>query len=168
MKRIASVIAIFLIVVILVSDIEMIAKYYQKPNAYALMENVSFLHFLFLVEWGVQFAYAKAALSLIMLFFWSYKLAYPAEVTTLRYTTLVYALTWAIIGLLVLTGIVGIHQYSAGLPIRLYDFLPLFVDMGIANLTKLIFVIVCLPLLLMIVPVLHNKLTENNKQAHVV
>jgi hypothetical protein len=162
MKRVASVIAIILIAVILVSDIELIAKYYQKPGAYALMENVSFLHFLLLSEWGVQFAYAKVTLSLIMIFFWSSKVIYPTEVTILRYTTLVYALIWTIIGLLVLTGIVGILQYSAGLPIRLYDFSPLFASMGFANLTKLTFGIVGLPIVLIFIPVLHNKLTVNS------
>lgn len=70
MNRVVTLINIVLIGLILVSDVSLVMKYYQKPNAYALMSHVSSIHYYFLHQIGLQFAYVKVAISLLLIFSW--------------------------------------------------------------------------------------------------
>lgn len=81
---------------------------------------------------------------------------YPSKVVFLKYANFVYSLLWILIGLLVLSGIVGILQNSASLPINLYDFSLLVQSLTLLQLSKILSVVIILPLGLMVLPKLYN------------
>lgn len=162
-KRIFPLLAVIVVTMILISDIGLIIKYYQKPKAYALMENISFVHYFFLHRNGYQFALTKSFFSALLLAMWLWRLIYPAKVYALGYATFLYSFVWVSIGVLVLTGVVGVLQYSAGLPVNLFDFSPLVLSMPFRSLSSLVLIVVGLPLVLLGLPRLHNRwLTRAN------
>jgi len=156
LNRVVTLINIVLIGLILLSDVSLVMKYYQKPNAYALMSHVSSIHYYFLHQIGLQFAYVKVAISLLLIISWSHKLIYPSKVVLLKYATFFYSLLWILIGVLVLSDIVGTLQYSTSLPIDLYDFSLLVQSLTLLQLSKILSVVIILPLGLMVLPKLYN------------
>ena len=162
MNRIVSSIGIALIIWILVSDVGMVMKYYHKPNVYALMENISSLHYLILHKIGIQFAYAKVAISLFLLGAWSWRFLYPSRVLILKYATCIYSLLWVLIGILILSAIVGVLQYSVGLPIEPYNLSLLAYSLNSAELMKILSMTVALPLVLMALPRIYNRTLIKN------
>ncbi len=156
MKRIFSLLAVIIITTILISDIGMIIKYHQNPNSYSLMENISFIHYFFLHKNGYDFALIKSFFSALLLTMWIWRLIYPAKVYALGYATFLYSFAWTSIGALVLTGVVGVLQYSSGIPVNLFDFSPLVSSIPFGSLSSLVLIVVGLPLVLLGLPRLHN------------
>lgn len=161
MSRVVSVICLVLIVFILVTDIGLVVKYYQKPNAYALMSQVSSFHYIVLHKVGIQFAHAKVVVSLLLLVSWLWKFLYPSKMSLLKNMTVLYSLLWVLIGMLVLTGIVGVLQYSAGAPIELYNFSSLVKSTSFAQLFSIVLSAVILPMVLMFMPRIYNYTLRN-------
>ncbi|MBN8429361.1 hypothetical protein JF535_00725 [Microbulbifer salipaludis] len=157
MKRVFSLLAIIVIGVILVSDVGLLIKYAQKPEAYSLMENVSFVHYFILYKNGVEFALLKTIFSGLLMTFWIWRLIYPSRIEALKYATLVYSLLWVSIGGVVLTGISGVLQFSAGLTVKPFDMTPLVVSMNLKNLGVLVAISIALPMVLLFLPRLHNR-----------
>lgn len=87
---------------------------------------------------------------------WLRRLIYPAKVHALGYATVLYSIVWFLIGAIVLTGVVGVLQYSAGFPINLTDFSLLVLSVPFGFLAMLVLTVVGLPLMLMSLPKLHN------------
>lgn len=164
MKRIFSLIAVIIVAVVLTSDIGLVIKYDQNPDAYSLLKDISFVHYFIFVTNGIQFALAKLLFSALLFVLWAWRAIYPAKVYLLAYITYLYSFTWILIGALVLTGIVGVLQYSAGLPLNLCDFTLLFIS---APLGLIALVAIGLPLILLGLPRLHNRsiVRTNAKQA---
>lgn len=149
--------AVIITTLILISDLGMIIKYFQKPNAYALMENVSFIHYFLLHENGYSFALIKSFFSALLLAMWVRKLIYPTKVYALGYATSLYSFLWIFIGTLILTGVAGVLQYSAGLPVNIFDFSLLVSSIPFSSLSLLVLMVVGLPLTLLGIPKLHNR-----------
>ena len=157
MKRIFSLIGIILIVGILISDASMVIKYLKKPDSFMIMENISFIHWLLLHNLGYNFAILKLIFSTVMLVMWVCKFIYPTKAVTLAYVTSIYSFLWVFIGVLMLTGISGILQYSVNMPVELLNLSPLVTSIPIGKLIFLIASVILLPLLLLAVPKLHNR-----------
>ena len=156
LSRLISLFAVVVIGGIFVSDVGLLIKYVQKPDAYSLMENVSFVHYFILYEKGIEFALLKAIFSAVLMFFWMWKLIYPSRVEALKYATLTYSLVWVFIGVIVLTGVSGILQFSAGLTVKPFDMTPLLISMNLKSLGFLVAMSVVLPIVLLLLPRLHN------------
>lgn len=142
---------------ILISDAGMLIKYLQKPNSFKIMENISFIHWLILHSLGYKFAILKLAFSVVMFVMWGWKFIRPTRAVTLEYFTYIYSLLWVCIGVLILTGISGILQYSVNIPIQLLNLSPLISSVPTNQFVFLILAIIFLPLLLLAVPKLHNR-----------
>ncbi len=158
MERIFPLLAVIITTIILISDLGMIIKYYQNPNAYSLMDNISFIHYFLLHKNGHDFALFKSFFSTLLLAMWAWKLIYPSKVYALGYATLLYSLLWISIGALVLTGVVGVQQHSAGLPVNLFDFSLLVSSTTLTSLSLLVLIVIGPPLVLLGIPKLHNRL----------
>ena len=160
MNRIFPLLAVGIVAVVLMSDIGLVMKYNQNPGAYSLLKNISFVHYLIFVTNGIQFALAKLLFSVLLFVLWTWRAIYPAKVYFLAYITYLYSFAWFLISALVLTGIVGVLQHSAGLPLKLYDFTLLFIS---TPLGLLALVAIGLPLILLGLPGLHNRwIVRNN------
>lgn len=143
---------------ILASDIAMISKLHKNPNTYSLMERVSFLHHFLLLENGFAFAATKLFSSFLILAMWGWRAIRPAEVGALGYATQFYSLAWLLIGALALTGVVGVLQFSTGLPVNVFDFSALTSATSFSTLLLLALIVTGLPLMLLYLPRLHNHL----------
>ena len=121
------------------------------------MEKISFIHYFLLHENGYNFALFKSFFSALLLAMWVWKLIYPSKVYALGYATLLYSFLWISIGALVLTGVVGVQQYSAGLPVNIFDFSLLVSSIPLGSLSLLVLIVVGLPLALLGIPKLHNR-----------
>ena len=156
MKRIFAFLSVALLIIILISDIGLIIKYHQEPNAYLMMEYISFIHYFVLHENGYEFALIKAFFSALLLAMWLWRLIYPAKVYMLGYAMLLYSFFWLSIGVLVLSGVTGVLQYSAGYPINLLDLSLLVNNVPFGLLAALVLFAVGSPLVLLSLPKLHN------------
>lgn len=154
MKRIFPLIAIGIIAALAISDIKLLLRCLQDPNTYSAMMGVSFVHYMILHEWSVQFAEFKLAMSGLLFAIWLWKLIKPFTAKWVVTLTSVYALLWASFGLLVLTGIVGLLQHVAEVPIRYFDFTLLVSGMGSRGVALLVAGSVVMPLLLLLLPTL--------------
>lgn len=157
MKRIFPLLAVIITTLIFISDIGIIIKYLNKPNAYSLMEKIYFTHYFLLHKHGFIFALLKSFFSALLLTMWAWKLIYPSKVYALGYATLLYSFFWTFIGALVLTGVVGVQQYSAGIPVNVFDFSLLVSSIPFGSLSLLLLMAVGLPLALLGIPKLHNR-----------
>lgn len=157
MKRQFSFLAMVVIGITLVSDIALLMKYYHKPNAFYLMERISWLHALVLHEYGQWFALFKAGCSGMLFSFWLQRFINPSPVKGLGYATLFYAVIWMALGLLVLTGISGMLQHSSGGRVDLLNWYALYRGLGMADLLSMLVMLIAIPLLLLVVPRLHNR-----------
>ena len=142
--------------VILISDIRLVIKYHQEPNAFLMMENISFIHYFILHENGYELSLIKSFFSALLLIMWLFQLVCPAKVNILGYATHLYSFVWTSIGALVVSGVVGVLQYSAGYPINLFDFSLLVLSVPLGLLSTLVLIVVGLPLVLLSLPKLHN------------
>lgn len=157
MKRILPLIAVVIIAFISVSDAGLLLKYQRNPNAYAAMQHVSFLHDLLLHKWGIQFALFKLVWSGLLLMIWLWQLVRPSGAGWIRSLTTAYALLWTCIGVLVLTGVVGVLQQVAGVPVRYFDFALLVSGMRTGGLAALVAVTALLPLVLVLLPIFNDR-----------
>jgi hypothetical protein len=156
-RRIIPLSAIIILAIILIADIGLISKYQQKPSAFELTEKVSFIHYAIFHVSGIYFAYVKAAISTLLLALWAWQFLFPSKLHIIKHLTATYSLVWSVIGVFVITGVVGVLQYSAGLHIKLYDFTPLIVGLGLRNAILLSLAVIWFPLALMFIPRLHNR-----------
>lgn len=135
----------------------MIIKYHREPDAYSLMENVSFIHYFLLHKNGYKFALIKSLFSALLLMSWAWRLIHPAKVYSLGYATLLYSFSWLCVGALVLTGVNGVLQYSAGLPVNPFDLSLLSLSISFGSFLLLVPIAVGLPLVLLGLLKLHNR-----------
>ncbi|MCY0965891.1 hypothetical protein [Parathalassolituus penaei] len=157
MKRQFSFLAVVVIGINLVSDIALLMKYLQKPNAFYLMDRISWIHDLILHEYGQWFALFKAVCSGMLFSLWLQRFINPSPVKGLGYATLFYALFWMTSGLLVMTGISGMLQQSSGYPVDLLSWHALYHGLGMTDLLSMLVMLIVIPLLLLVVPRLHNR-----------
>ena len=157
MKRIFSLLGIVLIACIFISDAKLVIKYINKPNAFIIMEHISFVHWLLLHSLGYMLAILKLVFSTVMLVMWGWKCLYPTKVVVLEYVTSIYSLLWVSLGVLMLTGISEILQYSANMPVELLNFYSLVSSVSAGKLIFLVAGIIFMPLMLLAVPKLHNR-----------
>jgi hypothetical protein len=157
LKRVFSLSVVIVIAVILTTDIGMIMKYHQKPNAYSLMENISFIHFFLLHKNGYSFALIKLLFSVLLLMSWAWRVIHPTKIYLLSYATSLYSFFWLCVGALILSGMVGALQYSAGLPVNLFNPSLLVSSIPFGSLLLLVLMVVGLPLVMMGLPKLHNR-----------
>lgn len=157
MNKVTTLAGLGVILIILFADIALLAKYYAAPDSFSLLSQVSTVHAFLLHTIGRQFAWLKLLASLFMIVCWGRKLVVPARARALKYATMAYALLWALIGLIVLTGVVGTLQYAAGVEIVLHDFSLLVRSMGQAQLACIVSGVVLFPLALIALPALYNR-----------
>lgn len=158
MKRCISIAISILITLTLITDIGLIIKYHQKPNVFSSFEHISFIHYFIFHSNGIEFSIFKTIFSVSLLSLWVWRSIHPNQVNLLGYATLIYSLLWTLIGALVLTGVSGILQLSAGLPINLLDLSLLTSSASRAQIASLLSVIILFPLALMTLPRLYNRL----------
>ena len=84
-------------------------------------------------------------------------LVYPAKAIALMYATTAYAVMWLLIGALILTGVVGVLQYSAGMPVNVVDSSLLVPTMPLRIRSWYMLMMVGIPSLLLVLPMLHNR-----------
>ena len=157
MKRVFSFLAVVIIGLILISDVGILIKLYKKPESYALMEHISFIHFFLLYDQGVEFSVLKLFFSFSLLLSWLWIFIRPVKIIKLSYITYVYSFLWVFMGILVLTGVNALLQYSAGAPIKLWDLYALIISIKLETLMVLVIGVIVLPLSLMLIPRLHNR-----------
>ena len=157
MNRLVTLAGMSVILINLFADVGLLMKYYSKPDAFSLMREISVVHAFFLYGLGTGFAWLKLLASLLMMACWARKLVRPKRVVALQYATLAYALLWALIGVMVLTGVIGTLQYAAGMDIALHDFSLLARSIGPVQLLSIVSGVVLFPLALMALPMLYNR-----------
>ena len=157
MKRSFSLILVALIGALLATDVGLLMKHYQTPEAFALLEKVSSIHYLLLHKVGYLFASIKTLFSALLLIMWMRVLVYPAKAIALMYATTAYAVMWLLIGALILTGVVGVLQYSAGMPVNVVDLSLLVPTMPLRIRSWYMLMMVGIPSLLLVLPMLHNR-----------
>lgn len=151
----ASVVVIF--GVFLAVDWRLLSQYYQKPDRFSLFEGISPLHYFLLDEMGLLFAQAKMVFSLALLVVWIRVLVFPTRITALDHATTIYAAFWAFVGLFVFTGVIGLIQYGAGMPINIFDYRLLVATMPQPWLSWYLICVVGFPLVLVILTKLYKR-----------
>ena len=155
MKRILPALIAIFISIALISDLLFLEKYSTQPDRFDSFHSFSFLHGYLLSTHGYYLAILKLLFSTTLLLVWVSKLIKPVKSSRICHWTSVYALFLMFNGLLMLTGLVGVLQVAAGLPVNIFDF-SILVSLPSLMLLILLLAVISLPILLMLLPRLYN------------
>lgn len=151
MKRTLSALVVIVISVAFIPDLLFLEKYSTHPDRFASAHKLSFVHGYLLHTNGYYFALSKLLFSLFLLLVWASKIINPVKANWACHWTSAYSLFLILNGWLMLTGMVGVLQMAAGLPVNIFDF-SIFVSLPAPMLLILLLAVISLPLLLMLLP----------------
>ena len=155
MKRtLPALIAIF-ISMALISDLFFLEKYSTQPDRFDSFHEFSFLHGYLLSTHGFYLAILKLFFSTTLLLVWVNKLIKPVKSIRACNWTSAYALFLMLNGMLMLTGLIGVLQVAAGLPVNIFDF-SILASLPALTVLILLLAVISLPVLLIVLPRLYN------------